>query len=278
MSREMSQLQQKQLDKLAELGSHLRQVREENRLSLEEVAAQTLIQARLLHAIEAGKLNQLPEPVYIQGFIKRYAEVLGLDGASFSKAFPTGQELPKRGWNWKDLPIAQLRPLHLYLAYVFLIVTSVSALSYVVDRSTPASSAALEQPLILPPANQQGGSDSAPTSPGITRPRPDPIVARSNRLDETVRVNVKLTEQSWLRIVADGSTEFEGVLPEGSQRTWTAEEQITVLAGNAGGVIVAHNEGQPAPMGDPGTVREMTFSNAQNAASLPRTGAMSILR
>jgi cytoskeletal protein RodZ len=84
---------------------------------------------------------------------------------------------------------------------------------------------------------------------------------------------VKLTDQSWVRVVADGKTEFEGMLPEGTQRIWAADKEVTVRAGNAGGVLVSLNEGQAKPMGEPGTVEEVTFgsNNAQSASSFSTT-------
>ena len=39
--------------------------------------------------------------------------------------------------SWKDSPAAQLRPLHLYGAYVLLIMGAVSALSGFLQRSAP---------------------------------------------------------------------------------------------------------------------------------------------
>jgi cytoskeletal protein RodZ len=53
--------QQEQVEKLKELGSRLRHFRTEQSLPIEEVAARTRIQARLLNAIEEGRLDQLKE-------------------------------------------------------------------------------------------------------------------------------------------------------------------------------------------------------------------------
>jgi hypothetical protein len=80
---------------------------------------------------------------------------------------------------------------------------------------------------------------------------------------------VTLTAQSWLRIEVDGKTDFQGILPEGTQRTWTAASKLTVRAGNAGGVMVAYNDGTPTQMGEPGAVKELTFTAPQQSASLP---------
>jgi hypothetical protein len=58
MTRDTSRLQQDQLERLTEIGLYLRQVREEYRLSLDEIASRTMIQARLLRALEDGRIYQ----------------------------------------------------------------------------------------------------------------------------------------------------------------------------------------------------------------------------
>jgi cytoskeletal protein RodZ len=85
--------QQEQIEKLEELGSRLRQCRTAQSLPIEEVAARTRIQARLLNAIEEGRLDQLPEPVYIKGFIKQFAEAVGLNGVEFCQYISYGIKL-----------------------------------------------------------------------------------------------------------------------------------------------------------------------------------------
>ncbi|MCY7321823.1 MAG: DUF4115 domain-containing protein, partial [Phormidesmis sp. CAN_BIN36] len=84
-----------------------------------------------------------------------------------------------------------------------------------------------------------------------------------------VRVGVMLTAQSWVRVVADGKTEFEGVLSEGTQRAWVANQQVVVRAGNAGGVMVSFNDGQSKKLGEPGAIEEMAFPPDPRLATLP---------
>jgi len=68
-----------QAEKLAEVGARLKAAREAHDLSLADVSGKTKIQPRYLAAIEAGNLDELPAPVYTQGFIQRFAEVLELN-------------------------------------------------------------------------------------------------------------------------------------------------------------------------------------------------------
>ncbi|WP_432810533.1 helix-turn-helix domain-containing protein [Pantanalinema sp. GBBB05] len=260
-----------QVETLTDLGERLRQFRQNRNLSLEYVAGTTMIPVRLLRAIEEGDLSRLPEPVYIQGFIRRYADAIGMDGLEFASAFPA-QALPKVvKHSWRGSVGAQLRPLHLYLIYMALVVGAVSGLSYLLNRSTPQPvqynlSQNLNPPSALNPIvvsksgitpnHQVGGTTANQFTPAAPAPKD------ANR---SIRVGLTLTDQSWVRVVADGKMEFEGVLPQGTQRIWSADQQLTVRAGNAGGVMVSLNENNPKPMGVPGAVEEMTFGGGADA-------------
>jgi cytoskeleton protein RodZ len=77
-----------QSEQLRAIGTYLSQIRQEQSRSLEDIAAKTYIPLRLLRAIEAGQEQPLPEPVFVQGFIRRYGDTLGLDGMDLAQRFP----------------------------------------------------------------------------------------------------------------------------------------------------------------------------------------------
>ena len=118
------------------MGTYLQEVRRQAGLSLENVASITLIPLRLLRAIEAGDLDALPEPIYIRGFLKQFADALGLPGSEFARTFPTASEIkaaqrPRRVFH---LPSLQIRPVHLYFLYIALVVLSVQGISYALKQ------------------------------------------------------------------------------------------------------------------------------------------------
>jgi cytoskeleton protein RodZ len=76
--------------KLAEIGEQLKRQREEKAIPLTQVTSQTLISERHLKAIEEGNLSSLPEPIYVQGFIRKYGNAVGLDG--LAEEFPVNRE------------------------------------------------------------------------------------------------------------------------------------------------------------------------------------------
>lgn len=58
--------------------SYLKQAREASGFSLEEVSDQTLINMKMLEALEQGVVHSLPQ-AYVRAFIREYATTIGLD-------------------------------------------------------------------------------------------------------------------------------------------------------------------------------------------------------
>ncbi|NDJ18896.1 RodZ domain-containing protein [Myxacorys almedinensis] len=272
MKKQVLQHNREQSECLTELGMRLRDLRQQQEIPLEEIAGKTRIQPRLLRAIEQGNLEELPEAVYIHSFLRQYANAIGLNGVQFASEFPTIPGLPaarRRHSSWRSLPGAQLRPMHLYLLYMVLIVAAVNGLSFLMNRSQSPVATIEPQNLQPIPAVTLGPVNPAQAGAGNTAVSSQP----SAIAQKSVRIGVTTTDQSWVRIVADGKTEFEGVLPEGTQNTWTATKQVVIRAGNAGGVLVTFNEGQADVLGQPGVPAEKTFPPADQFANLPSLGA-----
>ena len=71
---------------LSKVGQYLKAIRTRQGLSLQQVAKRTHIQPKQLRAIEAGNWMQLPEAIYVKGFLKQYAQSLGLDGSAIAES------------------------------------------------------------------------------------------------------------------------------------------------------------------------------------------------
>ncbi|MEH2162783.1 MAG: RodZ family helix-turn-helix domain-containing protein [Nostoc sp.] len=249
-------LEQQRTEKLAELGAQLWALRQEQGLSLEQVVVLTRIPQRLLQAIEEGNLNDLPEPVYIQGLIRQFADALGLNGVEFSGTFPIGSAQVNPQGMGNTLPINQLRPIHLYFLYILLIVCSVNGLSQLLNNAVLQASNSQNQPI-----NQKSIVKPEPIQPKDSlkvQPVSDP--PSGGQQGQVVQIGVTLKASSWIRVVADGKTEFEGILPEGTHRIWKAQEQLTVKTDNAGGVLMSVNQEKAKEMGEPGKEEEVRIA------------------
>jgi len=71
----------------ASVGEQLAAERGRQNLDLSDVAARTRIPMRHLEAIETGRHDGLPALPYSAGFVKSYANMLGLDGQAMSRTF-----------------------------------------------------------------------------------------------------------------------------------------------------------------------------------------------
>ena len=77
------------------LGEKMRRLREERRLSLKEVSRVTRIQVKYLEALEGGFYNALPAEVYVKGFLRSYADFLGVNENIFIKLYNKEIEIQK---------------------------------------------------------------------------------------------------------------------------------------------------------------------------------------
>ncbi|MBT8387905.1 MAG: helix-turn-helix domain-containing protein [Ignavibacteria bacterium] len=82
------------LDKFAE---KLRQAREENEITLQQMAAKTRIDIKFLEAIDNGNFSFLPT-IYVRAFIKQYAKTVGLDEEETIKKYEAAKQgkLPEK--------------------------------------------------------------------------------------------------------------------------------------------------------------------------------------
>ncbi|WP_228035499.1 helix-turn-helix domain-containing protein [Oculatella sp. LEGE 06141] len=277
-----------QIEQLKEIGSQLHQTREQQARPLEDIAAKTYIPLRLLRAIEEGQEKPLPEPVFIQGFIRRYAEALGLDGKALAQGFsihaPAPSDLPQEvAVSSSSAPARRAeprlekisrpeireerrpdnppQPFPIYIVPIAIAILLLGGLIYALSRpnNEPA-----DTPAASPTVSNQaaGNTDPAPASSPVASPSPaaSPLVSPSPVSNAPVTVSLNLTGDSWLQITADGETQYEGILPQGTQRSWSADSSIIVVAGNAGAVLLSTNQGEAQPMGALGAVERVTVT------------------
>ncbi len=86
----------------------LRRTREGRRIAIDDVAATLRLKVSYLEAIEKGAYERLPGPAYAVGFVRAYAEYLGLDGDEAARRFKReAQEFDGRPDLSLPMPIAE---------------------------------------------------------------------------------------------------------------------------------------------------------------------------
>ncbi len=96
----------------AKIGRILEQTRRERGLSLDEVEQATKIRKRYLTGLEHEDYAKLPDAVYARGFLKTYANYLGLDGEALSRQLRSRRKPRReRGINYTPPSSDFQRPL-----------------------------------------------------------------------------------------------------------------------------------------------------------------------
>jgi Helix-turn-helix domain/Domain of unknown function (DUF4115) len=72
-----------------EIGNSLREARMRRKLELSQVERDTHIRAKYLMALEDDRFDALPGTAYAKGFLRTYADYLGLDATQFIDEFNT---------------------------------------------------------------------------------------------------------------------------------------------------------------------------------------------
>ena len=110
-----------------EIGISLREARLRQGLDLAEIEQATKVRSRYLKALEEEQFEFLPGQTYVKGFLKAYADHLGLDGdlyvEEFNSRYATGEEEPiprtrGSGGSWP-------RPVHLHSSAVLISLTAI---------------------------------------------------------------------------------------------------------------------------------------------------------
>ena len=233
---------------LEEIGRELYQERQRQQLSLEIISTETRISIGLLTAIEKGKVENLPEAIYTKGLIKKFANYLGLNGKELAESYPTDTKLkPGNSSRFRlGIPIFQFRPIHLYFLYIIIVIISVQSISNTLKRA--ALEGAVEDLPIPPPTLQ------TPPSPKVKKP---------------ISVRVNITGDCQLKVIVDGKVAFDGVLSQETQKTWEANQNITLTASDAGQVLVTFNRQKSQRLGKLGETKTVTYKLKKTAPQSP---------
>ncbi|MGD1874275.1 MAG: helix-turn-helix domain-containing protein [Mastigocoleus sp.] len=246
-----------QEQQLQEIGAYLKQVREEKSIRIEEIAAKTRIRLFCLKALEEGKLEDLPEPIYVKGFIRRYGDELELDGSALSQKFADTfpQEQPKV--DIEETPVGRKVNIPILpILYIFLIGTAVFGLVSILNPQRQISSS--NQSETSPTPSKKKVASELPVSKVASTPKPKP--SPTKKADKsTVQVKLKTKERSWLEVRVDGVQKFQDILEKDKQQNWTGKQQIYVRSGNAGGVLISIDGSQFKPFGEIGQIEQATY-------------------
>jgi cytoskeleton protein RodZ len=87
-------------------GTRLRQAREAKNLSLEEVASHLRLSVEKIASLESGKVATIDAPVFVSGYLRAYAKLVGLPGDEVIADFDALEEMDSPSMDPTNSPAA----------------------------------------------------------------------------------------------------------------------------------------------------------------------------
>jgi len=223
-------------------GAYLREERENRELSLDEIVKKTKIQKKFLVALEEDRISELPTSAIVRGFIRSYAEAVGMDPKQAILKFEESQKkLHPEKVKPKPRPDNTIKASHVIIpgAVIFIIVAA--AVTIYMTRNKP-------EPTPIPAPAPVIPKPAVPVVPPPVTPQPEEPEA-IKYISPPFLVRVKAVEICWLIATIDEKTIREATLYPGNFFEVRADKKLSILLGNAGGVEITVNQAPIKPVG-----------------------------
>jgi cytoskeleton protein RodZ len=199
-----------------DIGSSLREARIRQELDFPELEERTKIRPKYLRALEDERFDILPAPTYVRGFLRSYAEALGLDGQPFvdeyNSRFTVGEDDAPLRARRAPAPRMERGPRESRMAVAALVAIAIATALVIAAWKFGG-----------PEGEKVPGLDPAGTSS-----------EQASRAKGTARLVVRATQgSSWMEVRAASSAGkllYSGTLEEGQRKSFQGRSFQLALA------------------------------------------------
>ena len=246
-------------DGVITVGQRLREARESQNLSIEDIAAATRIPTRHLSSLEVSEWDKLPAATYSIGFAKNYATAVGLDRNEIGeqlRAEMGGYRAPdSHAEVYEAADPARTMPKGLVFATLGLLLVAVLVFTWLGNRSIEGDVAP------APVAENEAVPAAPPAAPAPAPAASGPVVLTAN-------------EPVWLQVKDGDAVLKQGELAAGQSYEVPANAVAPVLTtGKPEALRVSVGTADAPPVGPAGRTVSGVSLRAADLMRAPTTGA-----
>jgi cytoskeletal protein RodZ len=263
------------------VGDILKNRREELGQDLREISNTLKIKYDYLKAIEDGTLENLPQEVYVKGYIREYAEHLRIDPEAAINAY-VQQISPPQVEN-KDIPEKEPEKRkipkigYVLISLLFILITITVAYTVFshkgkdINRSAEQTQKEISSPYAEPMKKTPFSSVVKPGKTTLSDSKKETPLASTETKKEIVPpksdvsrqvLEVFATDTTWLLVLIDKTDPKEMLLKPGDSAKWHAKNCFSLKIGNAGGIRLVFNGKEIKKLGEKGQVINIDLPSA----------------
>jgi cytoskeleton protein RodZ len=246
------------------IGEELRIRRESKGLSLREVEDATKIRMKYLIALEADDFDALPGKVYVIGFLRTYARFLEMDDEELVNKVKSLSQFAEEQDEEPEKTTIKKSPGSPNLILIIAVIAALIFAGIVYTLSRDKNDKIPEES--IPQTQTNSENESSDNGSAQNTQETETNQDANNEMEISgVSVTVIIREAScWMDVKIDGKNDFNGTLKAGENRTFVGQEKITIKYGNAGAVEVIVNGESIYPVGNPGQVITVEYTEENN--------------
>ena len=281
-----------------EISSAIKQRRELLGLSIEDIEEHTHIPAHYIGYLESGQFESFPSPAQARGMLGNYVNFLEMDANAvllrYAEALQAGlaarQRIagdPPKGTSTakvaQDLSPRRRMPLWLRsvvspdtffiggvgIAIILITIWGIGRITQTISEAVPQPTAPSLAEVLVPSATPQ----PSPTGTLLVTPTLQLVdIGDEEDLEETaiptvpisgqasVQLYIITRQRTYLRVTVDGVVEYDGRVNAGINLTFTGNQSVEVLTGNAAALQIFFNEQDLGSLGILGEVIDLVFT------------------
>lgn len=244
---------------MSSVGEILKNTREAKGITIEQVAEATSIRVLYLEAIENEQFNLVPGEVYLKGFIRNYANYIGLNGPAMVEKYKEQVEANKKREHPVQVDTNDIKhnkqPEQINQRKTKLAKADVSAIKSLLEKYVTKRNIVLLAGIVVFIAAasfiSSFFSDSKDSEPAKTKQAAVESVqnesANKSKVASVLKdqsgvyivkdaanieAQVEFSGDCWTEAYADGKEVFMGMMSAGKTVNWKAEKELQIKVGN----------------------------------------------